>query len=75
MVKENQISQVKAFSVRLCMGRCKHLGSLKPFHSYASQLSGAGVLLLDFITSLVPIEASLVAQTVKSLSAMWDTWL
>ena len=40
LIKENQISQVKEFSV-LCMGRCKNLGSLKLFLSYASQLSGA----------------------------------
>ena len=39
LIKENQISQVKEFSV-LCMGRCKNLGSLKLFLSYASQLSG-----------------------------------
>ena len=75
MIKENQVSQVKAFSARLCVGRCRHLGSWKSFHSHASQLSGARILLLDFITSLVPIGASLVAQTVKSLSAMWNTWL
>ena len=42
LIKENQIflNQVKEFSV-LCMGRCKNLGSLKLFLSYASQLSGA----------------------------------
>ena len=55
------------------MGRRKHLGSLKSFHSSASQLPGAGILLLDFITSLVPIGAPLVAQMVKSLPAMWET--
>ena len=70
MIKENQISQVKAFSARLYMGRRKHLGSLKSFHSCASQLPGAGILLLDFITSLVPIGAPLVAHIVKSLPAM-----
>ena len=29
LFKENQISHVKEFSVFLCMGRCKSLGSLK----------------------------------------------
>ena len=32
------------FSALLCMGRCKHLGSLNSFLSYASQLSGGIVL-------------------------------
>ena len=40
-VKENHISQVKEFRVFLCMGKCKSLGLLKSFLSYASQLSGA----------------------------------
>ena len=39
-----QTSQVKEFSAFLCMGRCKSLGSLKSFLSYASQLSGASTL-------------------------------
>ena len=42
-VRENQISQVKAFSAFLCMGRCKNLGSQKSFISRAPQLSGATV--------------------------------
>ena len=36
------------------MGRCKHLGLLKSSLSYTPHLSGASILLLDFITSLVP---------------------
>ena len=47
-IKENQIPQVKEFNVPFCMGRCKHLGSLKSFLSYVSQLSGACVLLPEF---------------------------
>ena len=45
LIKENQISQVKEFSAFLCMGRCKSLGSLKSFLWYASQLSGAYILV------------------------------
>ena len=37
--------QVKEFSI-LCMGRCKPLGSLNPFLSYAPQLSGANPVFL-----------------------------
>ena len=37
IVKENQIFQVKEFSAFLCMERCKSLGSLKSFLSYAPQ--------------------------------------
>ena len=48
LIKENQISQVKEFSTLLCMERYNHLGSLKSFLSYASQLPGASILLLDF---------------------------
>ena len=44
IIKENQISQVKEFSTFLCTGRCKTLGSLKSFLSYASQPSGASIL-------------------------------
>ena len=40
LVKETRY-QVKEFSVLLCMGRCKPLGSLNSFLSYAPQLSGA----------------------------------
>ena len=43
-IKENQISQLKDCSALLCMGRCKSLGSLESFLSYASQLSGASIL-------------------------------
>ena len=50
-IKENQISQVKEFSTFLCMGRCKSLGSLKSFLSYASQLSGARVLCFHILSS------------------------
>ena len=35
------------------MGRCKQPGSLNSFFLYASQLFGARIQLLDFITSLV----------------------
>ena len=31
LIKENQMSQAKDFSIILCMGKCKSLGSLKPF--------------------------------------------
>ena len=41
LIKESQISQVKECSAFLYMGRCKSLGSLKSFLSYASQLSWA----------------------------------
>ena len=41
LIKENQVSQIKKFSTRLCMGRCKRLGSLNLFLSCVSQLSGA----------------------------------
>ena len=46
IVKENEISQVKEFSSFLCMGRCKSLGSLKSFLSYAFQLSWSNVLYI-----------------------------
>ena len=35
---------LQEFSILLCMRRCKHLSSLNPFLSYASQLSGPGIL-------------------------------
>ena len=40
-LKENHISQVKEFRAFLYMGKCKKLGLLKSFLSYASQLSRA----------------------------------
>ena len=43
-VNFHQVSQVKRFSAFLCMGRCKSLGLLKSFLSYASQLSGMSQL-------------------------------
>ena len=43
-IKENQISQVKEFSTLLHKGKCKSLGSLKPFLSCASQLPGASIV-------------------------------
>ena len=46
-MQKNQISQVKEFSGFLCIRRCKSLGSLKSFLSYASQLSGASVLSIS----------------------------
>ena len=46
-IKENQISQLKDCSALLCMGRCKSLGSLESFLSYASQLSGASILCVS----------------------------
>ena len=36
LIKENQISQVTEFSVFLCMGKYKSLGSLKSVVSYVS---------------------------------------
>ena len=38
---------MKESSALLCMGRCKSLGSLKSFLSYASQLSGASFSYLE----------------------------
>ena len=46
LIKGNQISEVKEFSAFLCMGKCKSLGSLKSFLSYASPLLGASILCL-----------------------------
>ena len=48
LIMENQISQVKEFYTFLCMGRCKSLGSLKSFLSYASLLSEATILTFSF---------------------------
>ena len=47
-IKEKQVSQIKEYSTHLCMGRCKCLGTLRSFLSYASQLSEASILLLVF---------------------------
>ena len=46
--------QVKEFCILLCMGRCKPLGSLNSFLSYAPQLSGAkpGFLIVSILLSL-----------------------
>ena len=43
---------VKEFSTFLCIGRCKSLGSLKSFLSYASKLSGANLLCVSHPESL-----------------------
>ena len=51
LIKENQKSQVKKFSTFLCIGRCKSLGSLKLFLSYAAQLSGASILCFQVLSS------------------------
>ena len=45
--------QVKEFSL-LCMERCKPLGSLNSFLSYASQLSGAKSCFLFHLVSCIP---------------------
>ena len=58
LVKENQVSQVKALSAFLCMGRYKSLGSLKSFLSHASQLSGVSVLCVHILNSLGLITGS-----------------
>ena len=42
LIKENQISQVKEFGTRLCMGRCKSLGSLKLFLDIHLNYTGPG---------------------------------
>ena len=47
LIKEKQISQDNEFSAFLCKERCKSLGSLKSFLSYASQLSGASFSYLE----------------------------
>ena len=39
-----QASQISDFSTFMCMGRCKSLGSLKSFLTYAPQLSWASTL-------------------------------
>ena len=44
LIKENQVSQVKEFSAFLCMGRCRSVGLLKSFLSYALQLSRSSIL-------------------------------
>ena len=44
LIKKKQISEVKEFSDFLCMARCKSLGLLKPFLSYAAHLSRASLL-------------------------------
>ena len=44
LIQENQIFQVREFSAFLCMERCKSLGSLKSFLSYAYPLSGTSIL-------------------------------
>ena len=51
LIKENQTSQVKQFSVFLCMGRCKSLCSLKSFLFCASQLSGARFIFFPILGS------------------------
>ena len=50
-IKENQISQVREFSAFLYMGRCKSLGSLNSFLSYASRLSEANCLCFHLLSS------------------------
>ena len=52
------ICQVKKFSVLLCIGRCRRLGLLTSFLSYASQLSGARILFFFFfffLNSHIPL--------------------
>ena len=67
LIKENQTSQVKQFSVFLCMGRYKSLCSLKSFLFCASQLSGAGIL---FFPVLGPLRAHLQGR-LQRLMAWW----
>ena len=58
LIKENQITQVKAVSSFLCNGRCKGLGSLKSLLPYAAQLSMASILcfhILNFLSSELTI--------------------
>ena len=52
LVKENQASQVGECSAFLCLGRCKSLGSLKPFLCCAPQLSGASILFFPILSPL-----------------------
>ena len=47
---------MKEFSIFLFMGRCKSLGSLKSFLSYASQLSGTSFLHFHTLSSLGSLE-------------------
>ena len=49
----NKISHVKELIASLCMGRCKSLGSLKSFLSYAFQVSGASILCFHILSSSV----------------------
>ena len=52
LVKENQTSQVKEFSIFLCMGRCTSLGSLKSFLWYTPKLSEASILCFLILSLL-----------------------
>ena len=52
LIKENQLSQVKEFSTFQYMGRCKSLGSLKSFLSYALHLPEASILYFHILSSL-----------------------
>ena len=52
LIKENQVSQVKEFSIFLCMGRCKSLGSLKSFLWCAPEVSGASILCFHILSFL-----------------------
>ena len=72
-----EISQVKEFSAFLCMGRCKSLGSLKSFPSYASQLSGASILCFSHPELTLESSCNLMAVSwqvfFSFLSALWLT--
>ena len=71
LIKENQITQVKAFSSFLCNGRCKGLGSLKSLLSYTPQLSMVSILcfhILSFLSSELTVgsDCSLMAARWKA---------
>ena len=80
-IKENQIFQVKEFGI--FMGRCKSLGSVKSFLSYASQLLGpvpCDFSHLEFFRLLVGSGCSLMADRSQVffffLSDLegWNSW-
>ena len=51
LIKENQISQVKEFSVFLCMGRCKSLGSYQIADMHLSYLGPVSCVFTSWLSS------------------------
>ena len=64
--------QVKEFSI-LCTGRCKPLGSLNSFLSYAPQLSGANpVSLLTLLLAFPQLHSSPHGRCYHPLDSTWE---